>query len=1158
MSSDSEGYDHRLPPRRASRRLPTPPSSPRSQGLSDSALTRDSVTALTTTLYDTNRNLREVDRMLGQYRDASDSQSSAINRLRENLARSSDKLKEERLKRSLLRDSRPLRSSDLDEDIPSRRYRPTSPLRDYGESGEYSRRRRRRKASVRFEGEPEEQLHDIHQSVRDISSDQVRLAEDLEREVERRTNLDYEHRRAISQLSDSMRQVGSRAADESVSNRVERRLKEIEDEIRLQRTLKQPPMDSIGMVPADLRQAMRSQSIEEDRQLRERMIKSEIEKQHLLSDYETTKRKLDQSEGSRNALKQKIEELEDQLSRSGHDRSELKDKLSEYASVLEEEGLPFSRQARRERKFHDERQKQEEQKQQLEREIHNLKSQLTKSSGIRELEEVKQDFVKSERQRAQLSDHMEALNQELTSKEKYQAKLINQLKDVTDKYNDTDQQKQLAMSQLEETQKRLRETNREADLLADKLRDTQRFLEDAERKKDEMKVKAQETVRQWKQRCKKLEKEVDRHKHSSQQLMSRNEQLARENETGKTHSFTNIHRLESLQRELNEALAIRAQQDEQLRIKDIELNETKSFKMDLDKELRDTRAFMDKLDNELQTQIARQAALKEEKMRVEEELITVKSSFQQAQDQLQNHRDEVRELSSEKTELSTRLAEESSRRQDVQCRLEESRQQESAAREEIAKLINDMKREQESHSHSVSDLRREVQEMKAREDQTIQEIARNMKREKAEMEAEIHTMKLSKADDKSTIKQLRRQAEKMKLELEKVCEDLAHSQDEFMRVKKKYERLKLGLEEKTQHAEEGDNRVAELERDLQQTHNELEQLQIEYENMLHSVGSEIDLLAWMSSKEKFQILSPPTKGIYTDTQKWLADKKMKLQWMQEEARQRQESEKSLKHELNRSRTDVHEAVSAGMKDRHYYESELQRQGEILDEVAMQKQVLEVNNKEKSEKVYALEDQIAELTRQIETRAKALERSLDSIPESDTSVLPEIHKDFKQLKELQLEREKINERYNKYKQTIGVLQQHLQDAKKSAEEQKQRRLDASLKATRLKSLSPSPSPTYKRRVHISNTPPTVMRSTPNLHMPSHSSPTSPRSRYQSQQLSPPKLDMSPMGWSFSKTRTTIHGDNISRDPLSLSDSEFRERFLPPMPSFSMEPEREIMA
>ena len=41
--------------------------------------------------------------------------------------------------------------------------------------------------------------------------------------------------------------------------------------------------------------------------------------------------------------------------------------------------------------------------------------------------------------------------------------------------------------------------------------------------------------------------------------------------------------------------AVRAAQDEQIRLKDVEINELKSLRMDLDRELRDTRTVSDRV-----------------------------------------------------------------------------------------------------------------------------------------------------------------------------------------------------------------------------------------------------------------------------------------------------------------------------------------------------------------------------------------------------------------------------------------------------------------------------------------------------------------------------------------------------------------------------------
>ncbi|KAJ7409151.1 Centrosomal protein of 128 kDa [Willisornis vidua] len=59
--------------------------------------------------------------------------------------------------------------------------------RDYGDS-QGNKHRRSRSASVRFVSDADnwEQLHSFHQSLRDLSSEQVRLGDDISRELSRR------------------------------------------------------------------------------------------------------------------------------------------------------------------------------------------------------------------------------------------------------------------------------------------------------------------------------------------------------------------------------------------------------------------------------------------------------------------------------------------------------------------------------------------------------------------------------------------------------------------------------------------------------------------------------------------------------------------------------------------------------------------------------------------------------------------------------------------------------------------------------------------------------------------------------------------------------------------------------------------------------------
>jgi hypothetical protein len=48
------------------------------------------------------------------------------------------------------------------------------------------RRRKRNSSKVRFADDMNREIHDLHQNVRDLSSDQLRLEEHLNREIDRR------------------------------------------------------------------------------------------------------------------------------------------------------------------------------------------------------------------------------------------------------------------------------------------------------------------------------------------------------------------------------------------------------------------------------------------------------------------------------------------------------------------------------------------------------------------------------------------------------------------------------------------------------------------------------------------------------------------------------------------------------------------------------------------------------------------------------------------------------------------------------------------------------------------------------------------------------------------------------------------------------------
>uniref|UniRef100_A0A9J7YGK0 Centrosomal protein of 128 kDa n=1 Tax=Cyprinus carpio carpio TaxID=630221 RepID=A0A9J7YGK0_CYPCA len=289
-SSESDTYDRPTGNRSRVRKRRTRPDSgfPRDTHVSDIS---DKIDTLANTLQDTSRNLNKVDRMLGQYKEHTDGQAEAMATLRESLEESIQHLQAQQLRRSTggwSASLSTLHTTDLEDGSTTdrRRYLPTSPLRDYGSAGT-GNRRRSRSVGVRFtdSAQAEEQIHSLHQSLRDLQSDQFRIGDDIDREIRRRNRTDIETKKTLENLAGHIKPSQK---EEPVSLRVERRLQEIEDEMRMGRQVlserhhREKPKSMSG----ELQEALRRHDAptpEPDDNFRNRPQRSENERSKALS-----------------------------------------------------------------------------------------------------------------------------------------------------------------------------------------------------------------------------------------------------------------------------------------------------------------------------------------------------------------------------------------------------------------------------------------------------------------------------------------------------------------------------------------------------------------------------------------------------------------------------------------------------------------------------------------------------------------------------------------------------------------------------------------------------------------------------------------------------------------------------------------------------------
>ncbi|XP_073923516.1 centrosomal protein of 128 kDa isoform X13 [Castor canadensis] len=481
----------------------------------------EKVNTITSTLQDTGRNLRQVDQMLGRFREYSNGQAGAIEHLKESLEQSISQLRNQRL----LRNSRgrsvsvtSLSTSDLDGGTvtESHRFPPTSPLKDCDPQGT---KRIRSRTGVRFLQETDDtvQLHAFHQSLRDLSSEQVRLGEDFNRELSRRSRSDAETKRALEDLTEKLSEAQKK---EVISDRVERRLQEIEREMRTERELVERRQDQLGLMSLQLQETLKKQEAKTDENegiMKNKLQQTETEKSQLEQELELSRRLLSQSEGNREMLLHQVEELRTQLTKAEGDRKGLQHQVSQISKQWSNHQNEQVDDWRFRRGV-------EWEKQELEKQMSDLKVQLNFNSLASELEEVKRCMERKDKEKANLAAEIETLTRELGNREKQQLRMLDQLKEIETHFETCEAERKQAGLQISELTQHAEDATKQAEQYLSELQQSEALREEAEKRREDLKMKAQESIRQWKLKHKKLERALEKQSETIDELTDKNHQ----------------------------------------------------------------------------------------------------------------------------------------------------------------------------------------------------------------------------------------------------------------------------------------------------------------------------------------------------------------------------------------------------------------------------------------------------------------------------------------------------------------------------------------------------------------------------------------------------------------------------------------------------------
>lgn len=976
------------------------------------------VNTITSTLQDTTRNLRQMDQMLGRYREYSLGQAGAVGQLKEDLEQSINQLRSQRLRRSSGGRSvsvTSLSASDFDGGAvaESLRFTPTSPLKDYDPQGI---KRNRFRTGVRFVSETDDmvQLHTFHQSLRDLSSEQVRLGDDFNKELFRRSRSDAETKRVLEELTEKLNEAQKQ---DVVSDRVERRLQEIEREMRFERELVERRHDQLGLVSLKLQEALKKQEAkgnENEDIIKNKLRQTETEKSQLEQELEISRRLLSQSEGSRETLLHQVEELRTQLIKAEGDQRGLQHQVSciskQPSSHQDDQGD--------DRRF---RRGVEREKQNLEKQMADLRVQLNFNAMASELEEVKRCMDRKDLEKANLAAKIENLTRDLENREKQQLQMLDQLTEIQNHFETCEATRKQTDLQISELSQHAEEATKQAEHYLSEFQRSEALREEAEKRREDLKAKAQDAIRQWKLKHKKLERSMEKQGETLVQLTEKNNQVLKERDELKGQLCAALQQIENLRKELNDVLSKRALQDEELHCKEKKLNDIESHRAELELEVKNSLDTIHRLENELKRQSMIQNQIKAEKFHLEEEITELKESQSQDKVKLLEMQESIKDLSAVRADLANRLAEEERAKKAAFRDLSELTAQVKSKEEETVTAVTQLKLERDVHQRELEDLTSSLESVKVKHEQNIQELMRHFKNEKSEAESHIRTLEAESLEDKKVAKAHLGQLEKLKSKCEKLAEELTQNENENKKLKLKYQSLKEELEAKEKHISNEEEHLRRMEESRLQLKDQLLCLETEQESILGVIGKEIDEACKTFSRDSAEKLKVFTSGpqIHYDPHRWLAESKTKLQWLCEELKERESREKTLRRQLAASRQELRELTQHKESELLCLFEHIERQEQLLEEFHQEKRGLLEETQRKDEEVETLQDRVNAL--QMSTRV-ALDH-LESVPEKLS--LLEDFKDFRGSSSLSV---KSDGRYSKYSLHGDSAQQRRDDTK----------------------------------------------------------------------------------------------------------------------------------
>ncbi|CAF1601477.1 unnamed protein product, partial [Didymodactylos carnosus] len=226
-------------------------------------------------------------------------------------------------------------------------------------------------------------------------------------------------------------------------------------------------------------------------------------------------------------------------------------------------------------------------------------------------------------------------------------------------------------------------------------------------------------------------------------------------------------------------------------------------------------------------------------------------------------------------------------------------------------------------------LESDYEEMRHKLDLTKTEYTRGMKTLQMDYENKIETLKLQLSDEKARIQIFQRHENEHKKEIEHLQEKSSHLEDDFNKMKYKYETITRDFAEKMRIFEDNESRLNKLNVESSNQKNQFLKKEKDYQNALHTVFNDLTYCTESLSSDSDVPFIVFDTSLTNDVDTWLSKIKGKLAWLKQELDARRQRESKLRQDLNSALLDSD-------TDRKYFATELAKKEVLLDEMSKEK------------------------------------------------------------------------------------------------------------------------------------------------------------------------------------------------------------------------------